>query len=567
MSLIRNSECDSNRKPTLLRQAIQRLCFSAKHTICAIMFFANESKYSMVEEEGTSAASMALKSGEVHLQDSESLEGKHRGSMKAKAVGVLLLMCLVAVGVVVRRLSKATPSPSNIDGLTDLNDNDAKPYSLDKTDHTCSNRAGFRGSNDFSRNLKSAWACWEYASSVKGCGTEEGSYFSFNPTTGWCDCVAQDAGPCNLEAEAGSNVYKMKHKACVDKIPNCEAFKASGVCGDSHVDKDMWRTDCVKTCGHCSDPKYNGACLKGNCGEYGRDDQNHLLTISSIKCIKPSAAVGTETKLALTGAAVVAAAGFTTASCVATAGGCAFTAPLIGKLAGTLGTLATAGQAAVDAAGAIKTAESVLNTAYSGTDELIVKVNGVQVLPAPGIPCRGYYMEKKDEKLDCSGYNCQWVTKVTDKGNIPACKINAGETINAKIEASFQGAATIQLMEYDYGSDNDDLGWFQVDPSRNPHEGQDMVVYSAAEDTIYMISYKIDHGKGNKEDIPATLQCGTVECRPCEGASCRDHSGLDRDGDLHDLKACPGNYVHDRYERFPQWWPFSDVYLRICKLA
>jgi len=287
------------------------------------------------------------------------------------------------------------------------------------------------------------------------------------------------------------------------------------------------------------------------------DDRWHLLTITSIKCIKPSAAVGSDTKLALTGLAVAGAAAFGAAGCVATAGGgCAFAAPMIGKLTGTLGALATVAQKASDAAANVKLAEAALNAKYSGTEDLIVRVNGQQVFPTSEM-CKHKY-SRSCVFYQPEGYSC--------KGYPKSCEIEAGETLKVPISVSFMDAATIQLVDYDVGSDNDDLGFLKIDAGRNPHKGDELIIYGAAEDTIYLLSYTIDEGKGNEQDIPKYLQCGTVECRPCEGASCRDHSSLDRDGDTEDLKACPGSYVHDRFEKFPQWWPFSDVYLRICKL-
>lgn len=62
---------------------------------------------------------------------------------------------------------------------------------------------------------------------------------------------------------------------------------------------------------------------------------------------------------------------------------------------------------------------------------------------------------------------------------------------------------------------------------------------------------------------PGRLWCGTDYCET------HAHGNSDRDGDKRDLKSCPtdaygAEYEHDGYHKYPQAWPFDDVYRRVC---
>ena len=63
------------------------------------------------------------------------------------------------------------------------------------------------------------------------------------------------------------------------------------------------------------------------------------------------------------------------------------------------------------------------------------------------------------------------------------------------------------------------------------------------------------------------MLCGTTRCQSCRSSQCtddNDRTGLDRDKDEGDLKRCPAGFAHKGFKRYPQWWPFADLYLRIC---
>lgn len=330
----------------------------------------------------------------------------------------------------------------------------------------------------------------------------------------------------------------------MDKVPNCAVYKKDGLCDKSHVDHHIWRTRCVKACGQCEDPVYTAPCLPGFCGpsHAKEEDQYHLLTITSVKCIKPSSGLDDAAKYGMSAVVAVGVGAAVASGCIATAGGCAAALPaMMGTLGAKAAAVAVAAKNGASAASSAKAGLEFLDQRFSGTDDLIVKINGMTVLPAPKWPCRRYNNDRT------------------------ACLIDAGQTITGKTSFSFKNTATIQLLEYDTHSDNDDLGWLRVDPSIT-QGGEQIVILSEPEGTIYSVSFTVKLGGGNKDEIPEYLQCGTVECRPCAQSHCRGSDGLDRDGDKEDLKKCPSGYVLDRYEKFPQWWPASDVYLKICKL-
>merc|ERR1719384_1235 len=85
-------------------------------------------------------------------------------------------------------------------------------------------------------------------------------------------------------------------------------------------------------------------------------------------------------------------------------------------------------KAAMAGASSAVTAGKLLDGHFGGTDNLIVKVNGKQVLPSSG----------KYQNID------------------------GGEKINTNIRVPFSGGARLALIEYDWGSDNDDLGHLDI---------------------------------------------------------------------------------------------------------
>jgi len=61
--------------------------------------------------------------------------------------------------------------------------------------------------------------------------------------------------------------------------------------------------------------------------------------------------------------------------------------------------------------------------------------------------------------------------------------------------------------------------------------------------------------------------CGTEHCKSCDQPWCKGttNAGLDRDGDWdEDLRECPRPMIRRGYKKYPQVWPFADVYLRMC---
>lgn len=135
------------------------------------------------------------------------------------------------------------------------------------------------------------------------------------------------------------------------------------------------------------------------------------------------------------------------------------------------------------------------------------------------------------------------------------------------IKASFQGHARIALIEYDWGSDNDDIGHLDVAGGMDASIDQAFILAPHEEDgSIYLVSYKVHKGKGDPKSVVGYMLCGTNQCDACFNPGCKDqpYDNLDRDKDHEDLKLCPPGMSHHSYKRYPQWWPFADVYLRVC---
>ena len=45
---------------------------------------------------------------------------------------------------------------------------------------------------------------------------------------------------------------------CEDKIQNCVGHRKNGGCLEANENHKYWRTQCVKTCEYCGNPRYNG---------------------------------------------------------------------------------------------------------------------------------------------------------------------------------------------------------------------------------------------------------------------------------------------------------------------
>jgi len=212
-------------------------------------------------------------------------------------------------------------------------------------------------------------------------------------------------------------------------------------------------------------------------------------------------------------------------------------AVVIGTGGAAVGTVpVTAGAVASAAAGGASGAKAALeyfDKLASGTDNLVININGQKVFPKTG----DYY------------------------------DIKAGQVIKPGIKFDFDGKARIQFIEYDWGSDNDNLGWIDIVDDVSP--GQDYrvneaIIFSKEEGDVYYVTYRVERNdKGSDE---SWLLCGTAACKTCSKPGCTSTSnyGLDRDGDYEDLRKCPPSFTHQGYKKYPQLWPFDDVYLRIC---
>ncbi len=175
-----------------------------------------------------------------------------------------------------------------------------------------------------------------------------------------------------------------------------------------------------------------------------------------------------------------------------------------------------------------------LDKQFSGQDDLIVKVDGRTVLPG--------------------------------HGNYHA--IQAGQEIRPNLQAAFSGAAQLQLIEWDGGSDNDNLGRLTIIGGRD-YTANDIVVLAPAKEdgSIYLVSYRVEAGRGNPQGVVKSMLCGTNQCDECYRPDCsgQPYSELDRDGDKPDLLRCPPHFDESGFIEYDQIWPAEDVYLRICR--
>ncbi len=198
----------------------------------------------------------------------------------------------------------------------------------------------------------------------------------------------------------------------------------------------------------------------------------------------------------------------------------------IGSGGVSLGDLYGSGKMSVEAG-------KFLDRQFSGQDDLIVKVDGRTLLPKQGdyFPMQG------------------------------------GQVINPDLRTAIIGAGQLQLIEWDSGSDNDNLGTLTILGGRS-YKGTDIVILAPAKEdgSIYLVSYEVVLGLGNPQAVVNSMLCGTNQCNECNRLDCKNqpYGDLDRDGDKPDLLRCPPHFVEAGFNPYPQAI-VEDVYLRICR--
>lgn len=243
------------------------------------------------------------------------------------------------------------------------------------------------------------------------------------------------------------------------------------------------------------------------------------LIIEKIECKRTATGIdsGTRVAAAALGAWIGVGASFVTAGAAAPA---------------TVSALAVAG-AAGTGAGAGDPLLQLVDGWTSGEDDLIININGQKVYPTSG----NYYNMAKNQ------------------------------VIRPDIRFDFSGAARIQFIEYDSGSDNDNLGSIDVNGEFKRGENyrvEQALIFNEDEGALYYVDYKVERNQKGFEE--RWMLCGTAACKSCAKPWCTTTSndGLDRDGDEEDLRECPPSFRHRGYKEYPQLWPFEDVFLRIC---
>jgi hypothetical protein len=184
-------------------------------------------------------------------------------------------------------------------------------------------------------------------------------------------------------------------------------------------------------------------------------------------------------------------------------------------------------------------------------------------------------LEKENRNLGGKHHDDLIVT-VSDQQIIPIngeSELMLPETslqLNTKI--SFERGLRIQLLEYDSGSANDDLGyleinndWYDLDTPGADYEEIGAIVADISETSIYFISFKVTRNAGIEADVIENMICGTELCNVCFNEQCDGQtiSNLDRDKDFNDLKSCPVPLLTTGFRKFPQII-VADVYLRVC---
>ena len=168
-------------------------------------------------------------------------------------------------------------------------------------------------------------------------------------------------------------------------------------------------------------------------------------------------------------------------------------------------------------------------------DDLIVRINGIRVIPSDG--SETYLSMAKNATLD---ENTQGVDQL------------------AKARASIMGSGSVQLIEYDYGSVNDDLGSFEVrdelllqgnnDPVRFVNNEDRVSVYATkGEDgSIYEVGFRILPGEGDLNNIEERLFCDTDTCINAREAFPNDYrgiTGISQSDEYEEIIECPSSYT------------------------
>eukprot|EP00930_Biecheleria_cincta_P086582 TRINITY_DN7584_c0_g1_i1.p2 TRINITY_DN7584_c0_g1~~TRINITY_DN7584_c0_g1_i1.p2 ORF type:complete len:382 (-),score=78.06 TRINITY_DN7584_c0_g1_i1:290-1435(-) len=256
---------------------------------------------------------------------------------------------------------------------------------------------------------------------------------------------------------------------------------------------------------------------------YVKSSTVDLLKITRLYCKKNAGGISSDVTQAFGALGAVVAGG------LAAMGGAAAVFSTGGAFIGmTPATAKTVALAAAGGYGTAKQALSMLDGTFAGVDNLLVQVDGKQVL-------------RRD--------------------------VDAGEAVDTSIQVTFQGHARISLIEVDSGSDNDDLGSLDVFGGASYAVDEAIVPAPADEDgSIYYLNYEVQNGMGDPASIVNYMLCGTNQCAACSKSNCegQGYDDLDRDGDKEDLKHCPPGFTTSKFEKYEQII-VADVYLRVCK--
>lgn len=183
-----------------------------------------------------------------------------------------------------------------------------------------------------------------------------------------------------------------------------------------------------------------------------------------------------------------------------------------------------------------------LDDDFSEQDDLIVRINGVKVIPS-----------------------------TFSQDSYPMFKDNVYPN---EVTGTYMNFADVQLIEYDSGSDNDDLGSFWakdetlLDGAIEPFNEDTVTIQSNAEDgSVYNVTYKLEPGLGQLADIPERIICSYGEC-----VDTREPIPRVFDADPFDIFSddsaitCPKGYYLSTYtsEEFSEY--LDNQILGICEL-
>merc|ERR1719210_1742124 len=127
-----------------------------------------------------------------------------------------------------------------------------------------------------------------------------------------------------------------------------------------------------------------------------------------------------------------------------------------------------------------------IDSVTSGTDDLIINISGEQVWPT-------------------SGHG----------------SINGGQTITPDITFDFDGKCRIQFIEYDSGSDNDNLGFIDIEDDVSPgkdYRVEEAILFSDEEGDLYKVTYRVERNDRGRD--AQFLLCGVAQCKACTSDCC-----------------------------------------------